>query len=61
MMEERDLSLASLWNLVKEVQMRWLVQKVTEYREWLRDPFRWEYEENAEEGLDAFISWLEDD
>ena len=42
------------------VQLRWVEQKVIEYREWIRDPFRWDYAETAEESLDGFMSWLED-
>ena len=45
----------------KDLTMHWIKQKVTEYREWLKDPFRWDYAEIAEEGLDEFLSWLKDD
>ena len=55
-----DAGLDALWQLARDVQLRWIEQRVVEYREWLKDPFRWEYAGTEEESIDAFIAWLKD-
>ena len=49
MMEQRDLT------------MLWIEQQVTEYREWLKDIFRWECAVFTVESLDGFMAWLKDE
>ena len=49
-----------LWELARDVQLRWLEERVVEYREWLKDPFKWKYVVTEEESIDAFIAWLKD-
>ena len=60
MKRAEDTVREALWELARDVQLRWIEERVVEYRKWLKDPFRWEYAGTEEESLDAFIAWLKD-